>query len=539
MFLIDLFSWITFVFLALYVLLQLYIVSCSSRGRITDIEKRNYTPQYQQNITVIVYSHNNSSTIIELIESLKKQDYDQDKYSVNVILDNCDDNSAKLLEILGGSRLWRISTDSKPIGRSKAIAWLLERILSSGNTNAFVFLDADCNVKANFLSKFNAALHENQVLIGEIIPTNNYPDVMTSIFCTKNKVKYRVLKHGRYYASLTNILDQSLWAIRQDILEKIKYAISENGFEEYEYSFKLSQANICVAYSSQLCAYKQFSETFTSLVASTFKTRYKSFITFKNNISLFLSGNFRTKELLLSLIYPSDFTFILLNTTLFATVLFVPVWFASFIGFKIVLTLLAGFLFTRSLSMLIARCTFSDYRNDFIAIMISPVVFVLSFLQGLKFKFSLNVKLPKREKIEKKSSNRKVVDASITDGRKELACQLEIKETENNAQIIFMFKDKKMTTSKHIRIDQAMEELLEKLKSHGFALKICINCGYFNFNEGIASQFEGQQGYCLFDNLNSGSKAEEFSYLWNTCSNIVPVQARTHILQQLNKDKAD
>ncbi|MDD3013763.1 MAG: glycosyltransferase family 2 protein [Candidatus Gastranaerophilales bacterium] len=539
MFLVDLFAWISFVFLVFYILLQLYIVSCSSKGRITDIEKRNYTPQYQQNITVIVYSHNNSSTIIDLIETLKKQDYDQDKYSINVILDNCDDNSAKLLEILGGSRLWRISIDSKPIGRSKAIAWLLERILSGGNTNAFVFLDADCSVKSNFLSRFNAALLENPVLIGEVVPTNNYPDVMTSIFCTINKVKYRVMKHGRCYASLSNILDQGLWAIRQDILEKIKYSISDNGFEEYEYSFKLSQANICVAYSSQLCAYKQFSETFTSLVTSVFKNRYKSLITFKNNIASLLSGNFRTKELLLSLIYPSDITFVLLIAALFSVIIFVPVLFSAFIGFKTILTLLAGFLLVRSLSMLIARCSFTDYRNDIIAIIISPLVFVLSLLQGFKFNFSFNVKLPKREKTEKKAVYKKVVDASITDGRKELACQLEIKESENNAQIIFMFNDKKMATSKHLRIDLAMEELLEKLKNHGFALKICLNCGYFNFNEGIASQFEGQQGYCLFDNLNSGSKAEEFSYLWNTCSNIVPVQAKTHILQQLGKDTAD
>jgi cellulose synthase/poly-beta-1,6-N-acetylglucosamine synthase-like glycosyltransferase len=539
MFLIDLFSWIIFVFLIFYILLQLYIVSCSSSGRITDIEKRNYTPQYQQNITAIVYSHNNSSTIIDLVESLKKQDYDQDKYTINVILDNCDDNSAKLLEILGGTRLWRISTEFKPIGRSKAIGWLLERILSSGNTNAFVFLDADSSVKPNFLSRVNAALHENPVVIGEVIPNNDYSDAMTSIFCTKNKIKYRVIKHGRFYASLENVVGQGLWAIRQDILEKVRYTTSENGFEDYEYSIKLSQTNINVAYSSQVCVYKKFTETFASLVNSAFNARYKSLISLKNNIPLLLSGNFRTKELLLSFIYPSDFMVTLQIMALFAVILLVPVSFSVFIGFKAMLALLAGFLAVRTLSMLVARCSFDDYKNDFTAIVISPLVYVLSFFQGFKFKFSLNIKLPKKEKVEKKPYTRKVVDASITDGRKELACQLEIKDIENNAQIIFMFKDKKMATSKHIRIDHAMEELIEKLKSHGFALKICMNCGYLNFNEGIASQFDGQQGYCLYDNLNSGSKAEEFSYLWNTCSNIVPVQAKAHILQQLGKDKTD
>ncbi len=52
--------------------------------------------KFQQNINVIVYSHNNSSTIVDLVESLKNQDYDPDKYSINIILDNCDDNQRKV-----------------------------------------------------------------------------------------------------------------------------------------------------------------------------------------------------------------------------------------------------------------------------------------------------------------------------------------------------------------------------------------------------------------------------------------------------------
>lgn len=530
---IDLIVWIIFVFLALYLLLQLYVISCSSKGRIIDIEKRNYSPQYQQNINVIIYSHNNASTIIDLMENLKKQDYDPNKFSINVILDNCSDNSAKLLEILGGSRLWRISTDSKPIGRSKAIAWLLERILSSGNTNAFVFIDADYTVKPNFLSRFNAALHENPVIIGEVLPSNNKFDPMTNIYCTAYKIKNRVIKHGRFYASLANILNSGLWGIRQDILEKIRFSTTDDRFEDYEYPIKLSQSGIKTAFSSQIFASRQYSETFKSLVSSVFTERYKSYITLKNNLPLILKGTFKTKELMFSLLQPSDFVFAMLSVLLFV--------FSSIgsIPKLYVLVLTAFFLFNRVLSMLIARCSFADYKNDLLAITIAPAVYFLSLFQGIKFNFTFKVKLPKYEKPQKKGINRQVVDASITDGRKELACQLEIRQSENNSQIIFMFKDKKMATATHLRVDQAADELLEKLKTHGFALKVCKNCGYLNFNEGIAAQFEGKQGYCLFDNLNNGSKAEEITYIWNTCSNIVPAQARNHILQQLGKETTE
>ena len=302
----DLISWILFIFLAFYVLNQLYIISCSSRGKIADIEKKNYAVKFQQNINIIVYSHNNASTIIDLIESLKRQEYNPERYSINVIMDNCDDNSSKLLEILGGTRLWRINTDIKPIGRNKAIAWLLERILSSENTNAFVFLNADCIVKPDFLARVNAAIYDNPVLLGETLPLNSDLDLMSTLACLRNKIKNKVINHGRYYASLSTLLDEDIYAIRQDILEKLTFSITDYGFEEYEFSIKLANAGIPTSNSHHLYCYKQFSEDLNSIALDDYKKRYKSLITFKNNI-LFLFTNKRSvkaKELILSLIYP-------------------------------------------------------------------------------------------------------------------------------------------------------------------------------------------------------------------------------------------
>ncbi|MFH0702254.1 MAG: glycosyltransferase, partial [bacterium] len=311
---VDLIAWFVFLFLGYYVLLQLYIINSSSKGRIIDIEKKNYIPKFQQNITVIIYSHNNASTVLDLIESLKKQNYDTNKYSINIILDNCEDNSAKLLEILGGTRLWRVNTDIKPIGKNKAVAWLLERIMSSENTNAFVFLSADCFVKPDFLSKINAAIYDNQVLTGEVLPSNICLNLITRLVCLGNKVKNRVTDHGRYYACLGNILENDVWAIRQDILEKVKFSNTDYGFEEYEYSIKLNKAKILVANSYQLFAYKQFVENLKSVAVDDYKKRYKRFITFKNNLLLLFSKeSLKTKELLLSLIYPSSVVFIILN----------------------------------------------------------------------------------------------------------------------------------------------------------------------------------------------------------------------------------
>ena len=529
MIIIDLFARIICIFLIYYVFLQFYIINFASKGRIIDIKKRNNSTKFDQNITVIIYAYNNSETIIELIESLKKQDYDPEKYSVNVILDNCDDESAKLLEIIGGTRLWRITTDIKPIGKYKSIAWLLERILSVENTNAFIFLTADLYVKQDFLSRLNSAIHDKPVLVGNVLPIEHPHNFFTKLHLLKTRIKNKINIYGRYYASMGNILHSDIFAIRQDILEKINFQLCEDGFEEYEYSLKLSNADIKVGYSPEFCAYKHFFESLSSLAIIECKKRYKSLITFKNNAKLLFSRtNLRTKELLLSLLYPSGtiFTFLVLSLI-----------FLHAVSIKILLVLLFGYFFAGFSSAICVKSDIDSIKTVIHGMFISPVIFVSSFF--IKFILNFNFRLKEKTKLQiMKDGEKLIIDAAVTDGRGEIPCKLEIKQGDEN-QVIFIFKNKKMSSAKHPRIDLAMQELVEKLKIHGFALKICINCGYFELNNSVAARFDGKQGYCLLNNLEAGTKEKYYTYIWKTCSNIIPPQARNIILKQLgfNIDK--
>lgn len=535
MLLLDLIAWILFLFLSFYVLIQLYINSCSSRGKIIDIEKRNYVAKFEQNINIIVYSHNNASTIIDLIESLKKQDYSPEKYSINVILDNCEDNSAKLLEILGGTRLWRINTDIKPIGRNKAIAWLLERILSAENTNAFVFINADCIVKSDLLSRVNAAIYDNPVIMGETLPLSPNFSLISRLIYLKNKVKNKVITHGRYYASLNSILDEDIFAIRQDILEKVNFSITDYGFEEYEFSIKLAQANILVSNSYQVYCYKKISEGVRCAALNNYKKRYKSVITFKNNfLYLFMSRSLRAKELILSLIYPSSTVFVILAFGLLNISLYTNTLFAKAISIKMILLLLIGFTLCKMSALIVTRCSFNEYKTGIYWLFFAPIIFSLSLLQGVRIKMSFKFSLPKKLLINR-DSHRQIIDTTVSDGKKELPCQLEIKRNDNNCQVTFIFNNKKLASSKYHRIDGALNEIVEKLNSHGFDLKVCMNCGYFKLNENTAAKFAGEQGYCLFDNINKCSKAWEYTYIWNSCLNIISAKTRKHILQKLNE----
>lgn len=538
MFLVDLISWILIIFLTYFIVYNLVVIFYSSRGRLFDISKKDYLSKYQQNLTVIIYSHNNSMKVKELVEAFNRQEYDRSKFTVNILLDNCNDENIKLLEIIGGTKLWRINTDVKPIGKYKSLSWLFERIMACENTNAFVFLSADSKIKSDFLQKVNTAVHYNPVIVGEVIKKKNH--FYNKLINFRNKLKHRVIRYGRFHSNLGNIIETEVLVIRQEILEKIKFRKTDYGFEEYEYSLNLQNNEIPVAYSSDITVTIPVCETLSSLAMKEYKKRYKALITLRNNFSLLFSKcNMGTKELVLSLIYPSNTAFVLLTLLLmFVDKNYTATYFSHTVSFNYICLLLASKFLVDVYSMLTIRCGYNDYKTSIEFFFVSPVLYVKSLLSGvLKNTYSrplfTNKKTPKADTL---NFDKHTVDATITNGKKDLPCKLEITKTDEYSQVVFIFNNKRLSSSKQPRINYATEEIINKLRSHGFALKVCSNCGYFYMTESTAAHSEGEQGYCLYNNFKVSSKEKEYSYVWDGCQNIIPSQARSYILQQLGVD---
>lgn len=542
MFFIDILACVLLIFLTYFVFQSIAVVFYSSRGRLFDIYKKDSISKFQQNLTVIIYSHNNSDKVKELIELLNNQDYDKNKYSVNILLDNCNDENIKLLEILGGTKLWRINTDVKPIGKFKALSWLFERIMACENTNAFVFLSADCKIKTDFLQKVNSSVYYYPAIVGEVIRKKN--KFLNRISNFRNKLRYRIIKQGRVYQDLGNFIESEILVIRQELLEKIKFNKTDFGFEEYQYPISLIKKKVPVFYSSEVMAIKPGDETFFSIAYKDCERRYKSLITFKNNFGLlFTNTSRRTKELILSLIYPSNTAFVLLNIFLIIfTQLHPKTIFAGIVNVNYIYSLLILKFLADLYSMLTLKCNINDYGKAVFLFFFTPFLWIKSIL--ISFLNHSYAEEPKKKQNNKSKSNasklryeKHTVDASVTNGKQEFPCTMEIVKTDDYSQASFIFRGKKLVSSKYQRINYAVEELTEKLKSHGFAIKICSNCGYFYMTESTAAHSEGEQGYCLYKNYKEGSKEKEYSCVWDGCFNIIPSQAREHILNQVGVEK--
>ncbi len=104
---------------------------------------------------VIVPAHNEELLIGGLLESLARQTYPSSGYTVHVIADNCADATAAVAGDLGATV--HVRQDPSLLGKGHALSWLLER-LTDDQSDAFVFVDADSLVSADFLEAIDRRL---------------------------------------------------------------------------------------------------------------------------------------------------------------------------------------------------------------------------------------------------------------------------------------------------------------------------------------------------------------------------------------------
>lgn len=111
-----------------------------------------------QRFAVLVPAHDEETVLPRALQSLAALDYPRDLVDVWVVADNCTDATAELARRHGAET--RERCDATLIGKGHALQWLLGEIAASGRVyDAFVVVDADSVLSANFLTEMATALN--------------------------------------------------------------------------------------------------------------------------------------------------------------------------------------------------------------------------------------------------------------------------------------------------------------------------------------------------------------------------------------------
>ncbi|MDD3150005.1 MAG: glycosyltransferase family 2 protein [Candidatus Gastranaerophilales bacterium] len=505
-----------------FIVYKITILINHNRGRIKEIENRDNTIKYCQDISIIVYSHNNCAKLMDLIECIKKQNYPTKHYNVNVILDNCTDESAKKLEIIGGARIFRLTTDEGPVGRNKGYAWLLKRVLSTENTNIFVFIDSNYYIQNDFLQNINNAIDKNPVITASIKNSEDLEDICSDLQNTIDKIKI-ITDFSRNTAGLSTFINMACFAIRQDVLEKVTLGFWEKDYEALNFAINLSKSDYKISYAKDVKAYRQRYDSISSFTQNIIAKFQSNTLCFIKNIKTLLTAKFTTKEFVLSLLYLNEPCFLGL---MIISAIILKLCINSSIGdFAYYMTLVGMLLSVFIIN--ISRLNFKDFKNSLLMMLLVPITPIYSAISPIKnlFKFKFIEILEENKKIE---SFKQKKDIILTDGDREISCTLEVVGVKGLYKAIFTYNNKHLESSKYSRFDLALDEIDEKLKAHGFVMKICLNCGYFK-NDITGDDFSC--GTCV----HQGRIEEqgEITELWDCCENIISANARKHIQNSL------
>jgi 1,2-diacylglycerol 3-beta-glucosyltransferase len=104
---------------------------------------------------ILIPAHNEEALIGRLLANLLQLNYPRQDFDVHVVADNCDDRTAEVARANGAQVYER--TDLSEQAKGYALRWLIEQ-MDVRAYDAFVVLDADTVVAANFLDTMNAHL---------------------------------------------------------------------------------------------------------------------------------------------------------------------------------------------------------------------------------------------------------------------------------------------------------------------------------------------------------------------------------------------
>lgn len=488
-----------YIYVAIYSVFFLILALKNLSDRKFRVQQRNNNLGYQNNLCVIIYSHNNEFGLENLIKQLKGQNYPQECFSTYVILDNCNDNSEQLF--MGDNFVQVVNfKDQGTVGKDQTISILLEKLSAMQNCNAYVFLDANRFIEQDFLASINSALVDSPVVSGATILMGEKLNLRQSIKNTFHKYYTNFLLKSRALMGLATTIDSDILVMRQDLMEKIGCIDFQNINTELKYSLLLSKIGCKCTFNPNIKTYINIDD---------FNLRIPSISArlalFRSCFIQIWSRNFVFNEHVYSLLAPNVWM-VLLS---YAYLLNYSLKYYFIVDFSVVLlsfiTLLLGF----AISLLNSKLQ----SKEFLYLALYPLYSLGHMFRNLPICRKIRKTISGKKDLAE-NTERLLVDVYVTDGKNNIPCKLELISEAGLAKVVFMFKKKRFTTSTQLRMIDAISELVKKLEGYGFVLKICQCCSSFEPN--IDGSTNMVKGFCNHRFANSQSGAIP-TLLWNSC----------------------
>lgn len=156
----------TLLYAAFFTITGIIGVILRSRVKIKETNKNNY-------FAILIAARNEEKVIVNLINSLKRQNYPKDKYEIITIPNNCTDNTEKVAKE-NGSKIINCTVPTKTKG--EVLKFVFNKLKNNKKIDAYVIFDADNVVHPDFLKNMNKHLESGYRVMQGFRATKNAGD---------------------------------------------------------------------------------------------------------------------------------------------------------------------------------------------------------------------------------------------------------------------------------------------------------------------------------------------------------------------------
>lgn len=510
--------YLIYLYLTIY---TVYFIALANKGLNKIKKARDEYKKHYNNFCVVVYSHNNKDTVENLIKQLKNQTYPQTNYTIQLLLDNCTDETELTFQGDLGVNILNFKNNDT-IGRDQAFSILAEKYSAIKDLDAYVFIDANYYVNNDFLERINDSLQNNDVVTGAIsLICNSELSILENIKYVYNLYKNNFISRTRDMLGLSNLVNSDILAMKKYVIDEIGSLNFKDSSEELKYTLMLSSMNIKTGFNPDAKVYIDI-EKHTPKTPSL----SKRIGLFFENILKIKTDNFNFNELVFSLIYPNCLTVGLLYYVVFNYAFNVK----CILNYYVVGVQIALFIIAFCVSLLNSKI----HSKNHLYLFLYPIyaLFKVTYnFPPLRFIRKLLFKSGEISHIEKLT-----VQVFVHNGKRYFPCKLEIISESKFTKIVFINNKKKYHTKNHLRVIDAIKEISQKLDSYGYTLRICQCCKYFEPHiDGTVNQIKG---FCKFPFADRKPGDILPTLLWNACDSFEKVNV-VNLFESISAKKED
>ena len=184
-------------------------------------KKKNKIGERKNYFEILVPARNEEYVIENLIKSLKKLDYDKERYEITVVLNNSTDNTKEKVSSLGVNIY---ECKNKISSKGDALKEVFTVMDKRNDIDAYIIFDADNVVDKNFLKHMNNSLNNGYLVAQGFRDTKNISDNWLSCsYAIMYYIQNLFLNESRYNLGKSSFINGTGFVIKKELIDKYGY----------------------------------------------------------------------------------------------------------------------------------------------------------------------------------------------------------------------------------------------------------------------------------------------------------------------------